>query len=100
MSTCCMQNVQQQFWYTCKHSKDRIKLAYKQNITWALAKKRNVTNENGPKLRTPYDSKAYAIRARFDDDVVTMPSSKMDFNHFSATFLACLCSLNTDFPGS
>ena len=22
------------------------------------------------------------------------------FNHFSATFLACLCSLNTDFPGS
>ena len=22
------------------------------------------------------------------------------FNYFSATFLACLCALNTDFPGS
>ena len=32
--------------------------------------------------------------------LIILEEAMHDFNHFSAKFLACLCTLNTDFPGS
>ena len=60
---------------------------------WALGltSRRLVCAQTRPSAHSTFN------RVAFNTGLISI---ELTFNHFSATFLACLCTLNTDFPAS